>query len=45
VLVLKGLLRGADLNNVAVGGLSSFSLANMVVASLQDDDKVPSRLT
>ncbi len=40
VLALKGLLREASLNDVSAGGLSSFSLALMAIASLQEDAKV-----
>lgn len=39
VLTLKVFLRAAGLNEVANGGLSSFSLTNMVLAHLQEDLK------
>ena len=40
VLVLKCVLGQAGLNDASKGGLSSFALANMVLASLQEDLKV-----
>lgn len=40
VLVLKCILGQAELNDASKGGLSSFALANMAVASLQEDAKV-----
>jgi non-canonical poly(A) RNA polymerase PAPD5/7 len=35
VLVLKTYLKAANLNDVASGGLSSYSLTNMAIAHLQ----------
>jgi non-canonical poly(A) RNA polymerase PAPD5/7 len=40
VLVLKTYLRARGLNEVMTGGLSSYSLCNMVVAHLQEELKV-----
>jgi DNA polymerase sigma len=40
VLVLKCVLGQAGLNDASKGGLSSFALANMALASLQEDAKV-----
>lgn len=40
VLVLKVYLRSCGLNEVANGGLSSFSLTNMVLAHLMDELRV-----
>lgn len=40
VLVLKAYLRSCGLNDVAVGGLSSYSLCNMVIVHLQEELKV-----
>lgn len=40
VLVLKGILKESGLNDASKGGLSSFSLANLAAASLQEDAKV-----
>jgi DNA polymerase sigma len=40
VLVLKCVLGQAGLNDASKGGLSSFALANMALASLQEDLKV-----
>lgn len=40
VLVLKAYLKSCGLNDVAYGGLSSYSLCNMVVAHLQEELKV-----
>lgn len=40
VLVLKCYLRSQGLNEVQSGGLSSYSLCNMVVAHLQEELKV-----
>jgi non-canonical poly(A) RNA polymerase PAPD5/7 len=40
VLVLKVFLRSLGLNEVANGGLSSFSLTNMVLAHLQEELKL-----
>ena len=39
VLVLKSYLKAQRLNDVATGGLSSYSLCNMVVAHLQEELK------
>eukprot|EP00798_Chlamydomonas_sp_ICE-L_P005147 gene5147-34957_t len=39
VLVLKAFLKSQGLNDVANGGLSSYSLCNMVIAHLQEDLK------
>jgi hypothetical protein len=44
VLVLKAYLRSCGLNDVAYGGLSSYSLCNMVVAHLQEELKVRGEL-
>lgn len=43
-LVLKAYLKTQRLNDVATGGLSSYSLCNMVVAHLQEELKVRDRL-
>lgn len=40
VLALKALLRGARLADVSQGGLGSFALALMVIAHLQEEEKV-----
>ena len=40
VLVLKALLKDAALNDVSTGGLSSFTLANMVLAHLLEETEV-----
>ena len=40
VLVVKSLLKASGLNDVSTGGLGSFALANMVVAHLQEEQKV-----
>ncbi len=40
VLVLKAYLKSVHLNEVMTGGLSSYSLCNMVVAHLQEELKV-----
>lgn len=40
VLVLKCYLKSLGLNEVASGGLSSYSLCNMVIAHLQEELKV-----
>lgn len=40
VLVLKCYLKSLGLNEVATGGLSSYSLCNMVIAHLQEELKV-----
>ena len=40
VLVLKALLKDAHLNDVSTGGLSSFTLANMVLAHLLEETEV-----
>ena len=39
-LVLKAYLNSQRLNDVATGGLSSYSLCNMIVAHLQEELKV-----
>ena len=39
VLVLKAYLTATGLNDVATGGLSSYSLSNMVLAHLQEELK------
>ena len=39
-LVLKAYLNAQRLNDVATGGLSSYSLCNMVIAHLQEELKV-----
>ena len=39
-LVLKAYLKVQRLNDVATGGLSSYSLCNMVIAHLQEELKV-----
>lgn len=44
VLVLKVYLRSCGLNEVANGGLSSFSLTNMVLAHLMDELRVSKHL-
>ena len=41
VLVLKSLLKANGLNDVSTGGLGSFALANMALAHLQEEAKVP----
>jgi non-canonical poly(A) RNA polymerase PAPD5/7 len=40
VLVLKVYLRSCGLNEVANGGISSFSLTNMVLAHIMDELRV-----
>ncbi len=40
VLVLKAYLKACRLNEVNTGGLSSYSLTNMVIAHLQEELKV-----
>ena len=40
LFVLKALLKKHGLNDVSTGGLGSFALANMVVAYLQEAEKV-----
>lgn len=40
VLVLKSLLKQKRLNDVSTGGLSSFALANMVLAHLLEETEV-----
>ena len=44
VLVLKAYLRNQGLNEVSSGGLSSYSLCNMVIVHLQEELKVRARL-
>ena len=39
VLVLKSLLKEQGLNDVSTGGLSSFTLANMVLAHLHQEQQ------